>query len=150
MNQPETKPTKHPKLTRLELIQLLISSAAAAYHSNLIGGPAITNKRFQFFTGSRFSDSTPGEFVGKLVMETSTMFDRKRDEERIGWLVSDQYENSDSDEEWGRMLADGEYGPDEPRPTERVYTIDLLSDGRCYRWTNASFIRVPVGLKEFP
>lgn len=143
--------TKSRKATRMELISLLIASAAAAYHSSLIGGgPEISHTRFRFFTGSRFSDSNPGEFIGMLVMETSTMFDRARDEERIGWLVSDAWENSDSDEDWAKLLADGEYSAEDTRPTERVYVIDLLSDGRRYRWTNASFIRVPSNLKEFP
>jgi len=141
---------KRPCATRLNLLTLLIASAAAAYHSNLIGGSEISHKRFKFFVGSKFSDSAPGEFIGKLVIETSTLFDRARDEERIGWLVSDQYENCDSDEEWAKLLADGEYTAEDLRPTERVYTIDLLSDGRRYRWTNASFIRVVEDLKEFP
>lgn len=125
--------------TEAELLQFLIASAYATWCSSLIGGPEISHKRFEFLKNPR---------VGDLVMETSSLFMRGNDAHRIGWLVSDQMEPYGDDAWWEQNKA--EYA-DQPRPTERVYTIKRLIGGELFGWRNANMIRVVTKISgEFP
>ncbi len=118
-----------------KVISILIANAYAAYSSSLQGTQA-SLKRFNWFKAIK-----PGD----LVMETSTMFMRGRDEIRIGFLISDEREPMFSDAEWEEMKADYK----EVRPTEQVFRIKRLIDGKESRWTNASFIRVLESVQQF-
>lgn len=121
-----------------ELLQLLIASAYAAYSSSLIGGPPIAHQRFQFF-----KEFKPGD----LVMEVSSMFMRRFDPIRIGYLVRDAMEPY-GPEEWWQENKDDYEGE---RPQERVFTIKSLLDGEEKRWTNAMMVRVVTQIEgEFP
>jgi hypothetical protein len=121
-----------------QLLDLLIASAYAAYCSSLIGGPPIAHERFKFF-----KEFKPGD----LVMEVSSMFMRKLDPIRIGYLVSDAMEPYGTKEWWEENKDDYEG----QRPQERVFTIKSLLDGEEKRWTNAMMIRVVTKITgEFP
>jgi Lar family restriction alleviation protein len=117
------------------IITILVANAYAAYSSSLQGTDA-SHKRFNWFNAIK-----PGD----LVMETSTIFMRDRDELRIGFLISDAREPVYSPEEWEAVKEDYEGR----HPTERIFRIKLLSDGREYLWENASFIRVPESVQQF-
>jgi hypothetical protein len=121
-----------------QLLDLLIASAYAAYCSSLIGGPPIAHERFQFF-----KEFKPGD----LVMEVSSMFQRRLDPIRIGYLVSDAMEPFGTEEWWEENKEDYEG----ERPQERVFTIKSLLDEEEKRWTNAMMIRVVTKIAgEFP
>lgn len=80
--------------------------------------------------------------IGDLVMESSTSYHIAQDANALGWLreITSEPAFSDWDEE-----AEGE-----ECPYEKVWYIDTL-DGRRFRWTNASFLTVPIdslGLRE--
>jgi hypothetical protein len=67
---------------------------------------------------------------GQLVLETSTIFHRHRDCHGIGWLLKTTQEPFPGD--WDN----------EPPPLETCWYLKCF-DGVVYRWTNASFVRVP-------
>lgn len=124
--------------TEEQLLSILIASAYANYSSSLIGGPKIAHERFEFFKNFK-----PGD----LVMEVSSMFSRKMDEYRIGWLVSDTIEPYGTDEWWQENAADY----DNERPNERAFRIKCLVSGQEFRWTNAMMVRVVTQISgEFP
>ena len=72
--------------------------------------------------------------TGDLVVEKSTMGMPSRDLDAVGHL--EKIEREPIDMEWDE-------NEDGPKPTESVVYINTL-DGRRYRWTNASFLSVPV------
>lgn len=121
-------------------LKLLKSAAYAAYSSNLIGGPPISHWRYEWFKSPKRGD---------LVMETSTVWMGERDPFRFGYLVSNDFEFSHTDDEWKDALARGDYNENDKRPTERIWRIKLLTDGSDYRWENADFIRVADDMREF-
>jgi hypothetical protein len=71
--------------------------------------------------------------VGDLVMECTSMSKRSADGCRIGVLKKIAREAIPGDP--------AEWAP-EPIPEETVYYIELLEDGRLFRWHNVDFIRV--------
>lgn len=119
-------------------LHLLKCAVYSAWSSNLIGGPPRTTDRFNWFKDVR---------PGMLVMETSTAWVDERDEHRFGYLIAVETDNFHTDEEWEEIKADWE---GEDRPQDTFWRLKLLSDGREYRWRNASFIRVPENIKDFP
>lgn len=111
------------------LRRLLYASAYRLFTSTYFAGDAsVNNTLIKTLTHPR---------VGDLVMETSTLFDAGRDEERMGRLVHATWEPVYTHEAW--RAAGGVEG--EPIPKERIVYIQL-ADGREYRWRNAVFIRV--------
>lgn len=72
-----------------------------------------------------------------MVMETSTIYMRERDECRFGRLLRKEREPICTRAKW----IEGGGSDDESIPTELVWYIEL-PDGTEYRWVNASFIRV--------
>jgi hypothetical protein len=115
-----------------ELLHLLSVTTYACYTSSLCSGPEFLRERFNFY-----SNVEPGH----LVMETSTIHYRDRDDCRFGRLISKDREPMHTDEEWEAQREEW----DNERPTEQKWRIKLLTTGEDYCWTNASFMRIPEG-----
>lgn len=126
MNEPATA---EPTIVSERLVETL---AYNLYLSTLVGDPAPRIKQL----GDRISRPV----VGDMVLEVSTIHDETRVGTRLGRLVREALEPMYTPEGW---YAEGNAGPDEPIPRERVQYIEL-SDGREYRWHNARFITVPT------
>jgi len=116
-------------MTADEILTLLCVNAYLVYRETLIG-PSVPNIE-------RLQDELRNPRVGDLVMETSTIYDRKRDLERIGVLLVDEWRPMYTPEQAMECgFVDGE-----KIPNERVFVIQPLGGGE-YTWTNASFIKV--------
>jgi hypothetical protein len=106
------------------LLALVCINAYRTYLGTLHGCSApVTKKAYAFYAEPR-----PGD----LVIETTTIYDRERDAERIGRLLRVVHEPLD---------------PAEPEYVCKVWCIEGL-DGSEYRWHNASFIRVAESLSD--
>jgi hypothetical protein len=65
----------------------------------------------------------------------------------LGYLVEHREEWWDIDEEWQKLLAAGEYGADDKRPTDKPYYVQYGPDAKdICRWTNCQVLRVPQTL----
>lgn len=115
--------------TQADILEMLAKTAYSAYRFTLISGPQFTKDNF-----NRMNNPVPGD----LVLETSTHYGRAKAGVRLGYLLRKVREPFPWSEE---EIADngGEC------PTELCYYIRPL-DGSVpeYRWTNASFIAVPL------
>jgi hypothetical protein len=131
------------KQTKVQLISLLCISAYSAYQSIIIGSDIkVVLKRFEFFHNFK---------VGNLVMEISTIWNREKDPDRIGILQSDRIEALMTEKDWKiQEVEETLDGFSTERPTGRVFRIKRLLDGSEQLWHNASMIRVPLEMKDFP
>lgn len=106
-----------------QIYEMLITQAYRFYSSSLNGTPH----------GVEASEQMRNFKPGDVVMELSTIHDRKRDAERMGVFVRElqkaAYKDWDEEKEG------------EPVPRERAWVIQTLS-GKKYTWTNANFMRV--------
>jgi hypothetical protein len=118
-----------------DLLSLLCISAYNHYLATLVGNPTPSVKR----AGDRMTSPR----VRDWVIETSTIYDRARDKNRIGRLLRVENEPICTAEQWAERG-----GGIEPVPRERVTYLRTV-DGREYRWTNASFIAVPADIRDW-
>ena len=107
-----------------DVYKLLACSAYRAYTNVLSGNNS--QKQNEYY--ERYSKP----IVGDMVLENSSFGRVESYFESIGRLKAISLEE--------RQIDD--WPEDEEKPTERVYCIELL-DGSEYRWTNASFIKIP-------
>ena len=105
-----------------EVLALLCINTYNLYVSTLVGNPCLSTKTL--------GELIKNPQVGDLVMETSTIYDRARDEHRFGNLLRIEM----------RPWRESE-GPDDVPPLHPFYVIESLAGGE-YTWENASFIRV--------
>ena len=122
--------------TKKRLVNLLRANAYALYCSTLSGLPTDTKR-----SDLCYELRTPK--VGDLVMETTTHLMASRDPlEGIGTLISKEQEPLYTEKEWT------EGGGDKNEiPARTVYVIRLdYDDGRLFRWSNASFIKIKADL----
>ena len=108
----------------MDVYKLLACSAHRAYTNVL--SCSNSPKQEEYF--KRYSEPV----VGDMVLETSSLTRVDSHFESIGRLKSITWEE----------LPFEDWPEDEEKPTEKVYNIELL-DGSQYRWTNASFIKIP-------
>jgi hypothetical protein len=114
----------------VNVARLMEVTAYNLYSACLVGNPA------PFV--ARLYEQMKSPQSGDVVLEVSTIYDESRTGTRLGRLVRVAAEPVFTATEW----AEGGGRPDEPIPTERVWYI-ALDGGREFRWTNATFIRVP-------
>lgn len=112
-----------------KLLALVCINAYEVYLSTLHGCDARSRTDLRDFC----KNPVPGD----LVIETSTIWTRERDEHRFGKLLRKEWRQMYTAEEWAALDAE----PNEPIPTELVWVIETLV-GSEYTWTNADFIRV--------
>lgn len=113
-----------PGMSRADTARLLtmLSCAVYAAYDGVLQGTQKAGEGFEWMKDVR---------IGDLVMEVSTIHFPARNEHRFGFLLSDRMEHVGADED-GEPIMD------------RVFRLRLITDGREYAWTNASFVRVPV------
>ena len=124
---------------QLDLCLFFLTQAAVLAEGLTVG----TSPRAELVAAFMEKSLSPGD----LVMERTTVGDKDHDDRRIGWLVKEGREPLHTDEEWEQALANGDYSPDEARPTEQIYHIRTLT-GQTVRWGNARFIRLPANHYE--
>lgn len=89
--------------------------------------------------------------AGDLVMERTTAFMRRPGWHRgFGYLVERRREWWHTNKEWAQELAEDGYTEHEPRPTDDAWYIQFgpAAVDIC-RWTDCSFLVVPVGNEDF-
>jgi hypothetical protein len=104
-----------------KLIAYLCFAAYRAYTLSL-QGTGLSHRNYEFAKGIA---------PGQLVMEVSSIWMRKFDQIRVGYL-----------ETITREPFPGDWDGEEKVPMETVYYIKALSDGETKRWTNCDFIRL--------
>jgi hypothetical protein len=105
-----------------DVIGLLAASAYQAYSNALVGNPAPKI--------SAYFERADNPQIGDFVLEISALNTDAR--KRLGKLLSITDE----------LYPDWE--GDEPVPTRKVWTIELLTDGAQMRWENCKFIALPL------
>lgn len=155
-------------LNKQELIDLICANAYATYRACVVGG-ACDNVQWMHvqMTGQplygdvyapliqrdpmkKITHRREGIFYfnqGDLVMEISTIYDKRHNGIRIGYVISDKQEHAYEDDVRERIKDQYE---GDPRPMEQVTRIKALLDGKEQKWTNASFIRIYGSANELP
>ena len=107
-----------------QLIRLLVKQIEQVWSGTLCSGPPYLNARFEFMKSEAQ--------IGDLVLIDHTP--RNVDLLRIGWLdeIGTQPFPNQNPEDWA---------PEEI-PKERYWQIETLHDGRLFKWTNVSVLRV--------
>lgn len=114
----------------LETLARLVQGATSTAWALALGGTERCLKTYE-----HMANPQPGDFV----MEQSTALMPSRPAlDGVGELLRVTEEN--------RTVAEWDIESDGPIPKERVFYIKTF-DGREYRWTNASFVKVPDYLK---
>ncbi len=106
----------------------------------LVGNPAPNVRRmFERMRNPQIDD---------LVIESSAVF--SEDPKGLGLLLDHRDEWWQTDEEWATSLSEDLDLKDEDRQSEHVWYIQYgcAAIDIC-RWTNCSFVMVPVGVREF-
>jgi hypothetical protein len=132
---PETITSDTQPVDLQALAKTLRRSIYNAYSATLIGGaPKVT---------ARYSDRAMNPIIGDLVVESSTIYQPRRDLDCVGFLEEIAWEKV--------IFGDPEFVWDEeverrPHPTERIFYIRTL-DGRRYRWSNANMVAAVSGVE---
>jgi hypothetical protein len=124
--------------------------AVAAYNVHracLVGNPApIVRRMYERLSNPR---------VGDLVVETSSVMYRCAhlkpggpggDWYRgVGYLLAHRTEWWHTDADWRQALGAGEWGSEDPRPTDRAWYVQYGPEPHdVCRWVNCDFVVVPV------
>jgi hypothetical protein len=133
-------------MTKNELIDLLCVNAYAVYNACIVGNPCKKVEDMMTFQNGNPDFRREQLHPGEMVMEISSIWNRWNNN-RIGYLISDQDEYRYTDEEWNND-AELRAEWDNERPKQRYVRIKRLSDGEEQRWENCQFIRVFTVLDE--
>lgn len=110
------------------------------------------------YRGPRYQNAAGMEepSVGDLVVVTDYLPQMDHASERapmerilhsLGYLVDYRLEWWHTDEEWQQLLNDGDYEPDEDRPTDWGYYVQYGRDPKdICRWVDCGILRVPRGI----
>lgn len=115
----------------------------------MVGQPAPVVARMW----ERISNPRPGD----LVVESTAIYGERpeRRDQRVkglGYLLERRREWWHTDDEWAQLIAEDPhaYGEDDPRPTDDVWYVQYAPNPEAVcRWTNCSFIMLPVDITDF-
>lgn len=130
--------------TDLPIQAALITMARHLSTATLVGNPAPVVQRMS----ARLRNPRPGD----LVIETSNAQAMRFPGWRrgFGYLVDKRREWWDTDDEYARLLSEGDYDANDPRPVDTAWYVQYgPAPVDVCRWTNCSFMVIPIDEDTF-